>query len=441
MMTQHQTKDDTFETCLCQIWDQRESEQDRIKSLRQMAWEKFSEMGLPKGREETFRYVSLKKLYAKRCQEITQSHLSKEAIAPYILPECLQSVMVFINGSYSPELSTLSALPLNIVGSSLNDAFATYGTFIQNHWIKNIKEEKDPFALLNLALHSNAAFLYIPPKSTLKQPLQILSIINSEDQAALILPRWQLFLGNNSQAEIVTRQVTLSGQGNISISSFDIVIEENSHLKLTQVTSEDREDSWCLESGRALLKKDSTLNTVELMKGGEATRRDWRVQLAGENSEANLNGLGLFAGKNEGHVHILMEHQAPHCRSMQFYKNVLRDSSRSSFEGKIYVHQPAQKTDAFQLNNNLLLSDAAQAFTKPNLEIFTDDVKASHGATMGQLDEEQMFYLRARGLDQKLAQNLLIRGFCSEIIDKITLKSINQEIGRAAAQYISEEIR
>lgn len=146
----------------------------------------------------------------------------------------------------------------------------------------------------------------------------------------------------------------------------------------------------------------------------------------------------MLADKREAHTHIFMEHQAPHCRSFQLFKSVLNDFSRSSFEGKIMVRQAAQKTEAFQLNNNLLLSDHAHADSKPNLEIFADDVKASHGATVGQLDIDQLFYMKTRGFSDQAAKNLLIFGFCEQVVEMITLPSLREEISARTRHYLTK---
>ena len=155
-----------------------------------------------------------------------------------------------------------------------------------------------------------------------------------------------------------------------------------------------------------------------MTEGAKTVREDYKIALNGENGEADLNGLWVLKEKNECHVNVMIEHVAPHCRSNQLFKGVLDDFARSSFEGKIWVRKEAQKTDAFQLNNNLLLSDHANADSKPNLEIFADDVKASHGSTMGQVDEEQLFYLKTRGFSKEVAEKFLVRAFCQEVLQK-----------------------
>jgi Fe-S cluster assembly protein SufD len=177
---------------------------------------------------------------------------------------------------------------------------------------------------------------------------------------------------------------------------------------------------------------------VSVTDGAASVRQDFQVALKGENGEAFLNGVWMLKEKREAHVHVIVDHQAPNCHSNQMFKGVLDDNSRSSFEGKILVRSEAQKTDAYQLNNNLLLSNACLAQSKPNLEIFADDVKASHGSTVGQLNKEQLMYMRMRGIPEKEARALLVFGFMEQIIEMITIPSILDKAVAAAIHYLKK---
>jgi Fe-S cluster assembly protein SufD len=187
------------------------------------------------------------------------------------------------------------------------------------------------------------------------------------------------------------------------------------------------------------LKKESKLHSYFATFGSPGFRRDYSVALLGERSEAHLKGLTALGGKAESHIHVHMDHIAPLCQSRQFFKNVLIEKGRSSFTGKIYVRRPAQKTEAYQLNKNLLLSDLATANTKPNLEIFADDVKASHGATVAQLDEDQLFYLRTRGIPCSEAKGLLTMGFCQEILEDIPVPSLRNTLSLWCRSFLLEQ--
>lgn len=244
----------------------------------------------------------------------------------------------------------------------------------------------------------------------------------------LMHPRILLFAGSQSQIEMVATTAALSGDGWCSNGVIDLSIEEGAQVHLSQTSVQEPENSWHFEALRAVLKRDSKLVAVSATDGSQTVRHDYRVALAGENAEGLLNGMWHLKGKREAHSHVLMEHEAAHCRSMQLFKGALHDRSRSSFEGKIYVHSEAQKTDAFQLNQNILLDEGANADSKPNLEIFADDVKASHGSTVGRLDPEQIHYMQTRGISEAEAKKLLVEGYCREVIDMIPVASLRKKL-------------
>jgi Fe-S cluster assembly protein SufD len=237
---------------------------------------------------------------------------------------------------------------------------------------------------------------------------------------------------------LISTQKNLATSGYFVNQVSEFVIDEGAHVHYTQVLCDEHPQAWHLDAVRATLKRDSTLKTVCVTEGSTTVRTDYKIALTGENAEALLNGVCMLSDKREAHAHIFMEHQAPFCRSFQLFKSVLNDFSRSSFEGKIMVRQAAQKTEAFQLNNNLVLNDHAHADSKPNLEIFADDVKASHGATVGQLDADQLFYMKTRGFSDAEAKNLLVYGFCEQVIEMIPLPSLREEISAKARKYLTK---
>lgn len=357
---------------------------DPLVHVRKKGWDRFNEIGLPRPKQEAFQYLLKQPLFPKLAQR--KSGVTRE-----------KKGLVFVDGffeePFSQAPSPLICLPLDV-------AIRSYGLFLQNRLANGLKEEMDPFMALNGAFQGRGAFLYVPPKC--KAALHLTQVHTSDEMAS---PRFHLYLGRGAQLEIVQKTEGKSGFCN---SAFDFVLDEGSQFIFCD------EGEGHFQAIRATLKRDSKFKAVLL---GNEIRRSIHVQLAEENSEAELFGLAQLDGSGEAHIHATVEHMAPHTRSRQHFKSVVRDQSRFSFEGKIHVWPVAQKTEAYQLNNNLILSDAASANAKPNLEIFADDVKASHGATVGQLDEGQLFYLRSRGLSLEQAKEWLIQGFCKEILD------------------------
>jgi Fe-S cluster assembly protein SufD len=377
---------------------QRACHADPFKALRQKAWDHFLELGLPDKKNEAFHYVPLKALYEKK-------FAFKESSSQEKIPNAL----VFINGAFRPDLSDLKALPPQIVVLPILDGMRAYGTFLQNRLGKLLREESDPFSVLNMALYPQGVLVYVPPKIVLENPIKCVMI---SDEGTFAFPRIQLFVASDSQVTWVTE---VRGQG-WSNGVIDIALEDSSRFHYYDTT--ENFQGWCFHHLRATLKRKSELESTTLTMAEGVCRSSFRVGLHGEEARATLQGLWKLDGKSQAHTHVVMQHHAPACYSLQKFKGVVADTAQSSFEGKIWVRDIAQKTEAYQVNHNLLLSDYATAYTKPNLEIFADDVKASHGATVAQIDDDQLFYLKSRGLPASVAKELLIEGFCREILGK-----------------------
>lgn len=372
-------------------------------------WEQFERKGLPTRDDEVFRYVKLRKLYA---QEFAEAEKETALSLPG------KNAIVFINGRFSPGHSTLQGESKKITILPLEEGFRSYGTFLNNQMLRTEKTEGDPFAILNGALSEQGAFVYIPPKTLLSEPLEILYLFDAKEQGVLASPRVHFFIGAHAHVKIYAKHRTLNGKRYFCNQYNEFSLEEGARVSLYQSDVGAGAHAWVLQAMRAYLKKDAFFDCTGFTAGAQTVRNDYKVFLTGENAEVSLNGLALLKDWKEAHTNVWIQHQAPHCRSQQLFKSVVDDHATTSFEGKIYVESEAQKTDAFQLNNNLLLSEHAHAYSKPNLEIFADDVKASHGATCGQLNKEQLFYLQARGLGEEEAREILIACFAEEVLSK-----------------------
>jgi len=369
---------------------------DILHNWRKKAWDRFQEIGLPRSRQEAFQYVQLKHIL-----------FPKPAERPEIKEIPSSEGLYFIDGYFQK-----ARLPSPLVCLPLDEAMRTYGIFLQNRLTRTLKEEADPFAALNGALQGQGAFLYVPPHCHVKDPIEIHHLLSSSKTAS---PRLHVYL--NKGSSITFLQNTQSESHGFCNALIDVALDEGAELNF-QETQTFKSSCTYFQTLRATLKRDAKLKTLSFSQGAELARSSIQVQLLEENSEAELQGLSHLRDSLQNHTHIVVEHIAPHCRSRQHFKNILEDKSKSSFQGKILVRSTAQKTESYQLNNNLLLSDEASANSKPNLEIFADDVKASHGATITQLNPEEIFYLRSRGLTQNEAENWLIHGFSHELIDQ-----------------------
>lgn len=396
---------------------------DALKPFRQKGFQRMVNLGLPVKSHEAFRYVSLRELYLASFDFSNETSLDKSLVEGAILPECKHSHLIFVDGHFSPALSDVSALPPQLVVLPLEQAFSSHASFLQNQLMRSLKDEKDPFALLNISLHGKGVFFYLPPKIEASVPVQCLHVVTGSNPR-FVASRLNIVLGAQSKMRWIASYHSLhSDVSHLMTPATEISLDEGASLNWLNVLDA-MPAGWHLESVRAVLKKNARLDAFSVTTGAKANRQSYRVELKGENSEANLNGLWMLSKNRTAHTHAIVEHEAPHTRSMQLFKGVLNDVSQSSFEGKILVRPEAQKTEAYQLNNNLILSQGALAYSKPNLEVFADDVKASHGATVSQLDDEQLFYLSTRGIGEIEARKLLIGGFCREMIERIPYPSL-----------------
>ncbi len=397
-----------------------ESQSDAAKKMRDKCWQRFLELGVPTKKHEDFQFMDFGKL------EDMQYQMAKNNVE-YALEPATAPRIVFVNGYFRADLSDVSMLPKGCVLMSLNQAFKSYSVLLANRFTKHVLEDVDPFAVLNAAQYADGAFFYLPPKLECKQPIELLSIIDTDDEQCWIMPRLHMFVGKFTEAQLVASTKFVKGDKSFYNAVFDFELEDEAKLAFTHADLAGASThSFRFDAFRATLKRNSSFKAIQLTDS-EKSRRDWCVWLAGEAAEADLSGLWFLDGKKETHTNVSIEHQEPHTQSMQLFKGILDEESLSSFQGRIHVRKKAQKTQAYQLNNNLVLSNQASANSKPNLEIFADDVKASHGATVGQLDQEQLFYLKTRGMDLTLARGLLIRGFCQEVLAKVSNVAIRQE--------------
>lgn len=375
---------------------------DAMSAWRKKYWDRFRDLGSLELKQEAFQYIPLQNLILPKA--------AKKVPDIKIKPSQYPLSIVFIDGFFSPEYSRL---PEDVVCLPLDDAMRSYGVFLQNRMVRTIKEELDPFAALNGAFQGQGAFLYLPPKTEISSPVHIEHIFTGSD---MVTPRLMLYLGKQSRLQVIQHWHTEVEEMHFANAHLDAVLDEGADLCFKNI-QKSAPKTHLFHSLRASVKRDANFTFRLYSEGAGVSRHSVKVHLHEENARALLQGLTQLNHHNHSHVHASVEHLAPYTRSRQHFKALLDGKSCSSFEGKIYVHPCAQKTESYQLNNNLLLSDEATAYAKPNLEIFADDVKASHGATVSQLDEESLFYLCSRGIQKPQARQFLIQSFIQELAD------------------------
>jgi Fe-S cluster assembly protein SufD len=377
---------------------------------RELFWRRFEEIG---GFKELARGYLGNRLDLLLSQKMTAPvHVKKnEGVVK-------ERSLVFIDGFFAQELSSFP----EAVVLPIKDAYQTYSSFIESRIQRTVAREKSPLAVLNGALAVGAVFVYVPAHTVIEGTVEIIQLYSNRETFTLASPRIQMVVGKQSQLKLIMRQSTDTLL--CCNQAVDIQLEEGARVEFLNIFP-GCEEGFLFDTLRATLKAHSSLEGYILSKGAKACIRDYHVELLGEGAEARVKAALYLPLKRQEQVDILMEHKAARCISDQHIKQVGHESSRHSFSGTIYVHKAAKETMSYQKHGALLLHPTAFSATQPKLEIFTDEVKASHGATVGQLHKESLFYLISRGIPKEIARALLIEAHLREITDSIILSEVN----------------
>ena len=372
----------------------------------------------PTTRSEAWKYTRLGKISNKKfnvqkgdISDISKFRVSKEA-----------TTLVFVNGFLDASLSS-DEIPNGIEFKSITNSTIEFG--------KNLKLENEIFHSLNTAYATDGVCIHINEKTILDKPLQVIYILTGEHTVANL--RNVIICEKNAQAEVIQGFFTENAKESFTNVVSEIVVEENAHLTLNKIQYED-ESCYQVATEQVDQHKNSTFTINTITLNGALVRNNLNIEVNGENCTTNLNGAYLLKGNQHVDNHTLVDHKVAHCESHELYKGVVNDKATAVFNGKVFVRKDAQKINAFQSNANVLLSDDSTVNSKPELEIYADDVKCSHGSTTGQLDEEAVFYLRARGLSEKSARKLMISAFINDVIEKIQ----NEEVKLFVIQLLQE---
>jgi len=388
-----------------------------LKKLREDAFARFCETGFPTTHDEDWRFTNVSPI-AKTAFQLPAGaqQVSREALAAYDLPGAACQ-LVFVNGRFARELSSIRDLS-GVRINGLADELSTNPAALESHLGRYLNLERDAFAALNTAFLNDGAYVHIAKGKVLEQPIHLLFVSTSADAPLMTHPRNLIVAEDESQIAIVEDYVSLSGGTAFCNTATELVAGESavvSHYMLER----EHTDAFNVSTLRIQQARSANVSTHSILLGGGLVRNNVHPVLAGEGGECLINGLFIGAGKQHLDNYMLVEHAQPHCESRQFYNGILDGHAHGVFHGRIIVHRDAQKTDAKQTNRNLLLSDDAQIDTKPQLEIYADDVKCTHGATIGQIEENALFYLRSRGIDEASARKLLLLAFANECLDRM----------------------
>jgi Fe-S cluster assembly protein SufD len=414
-------------------------------ALRREGYEQFAHAGFPTTHDEDWRFTNVSGIAKSRFEIARDASLITNADLERFGAAAFDCCLVFVNGKFSPRLSRIPAMPKGVKFGALADQFADRNPEVQEHLGKYLNFRRDAFAALNTAFIEDGAFLHVPRNTVVERPIYLLYISAPGAAPLMEHPRNLLIVEENSQATIVEDYVSLDGEAAESHPAFSNAVTELvagacavvSHTMIVR----ESERTFNVSTLRIQQARGSNVSTHSVLLGGELVRNNVHPVLAGEGAECLINGLFMANGRQHMDNYMLVEHASPHCNSRQFYNGILNGNAHGVFHGRIIVHKDAQKTDAKQTNRNLLLCDDAQIDTKPQLEIYADDVKCTHGATIGQVDETALFYLRSRGLDEVSAKHLLLQAFANECLDRMQPGPARDHVQRLVAEWLPETTR
>ena len=407
---------------------------DWLVELRRAAFDRFVELGLPGPRHEDWRSTSIKPITDTSYQLAGPGArgLTTETLEAHTFEAVANARLVFVDGHLNPEQSEVHDLPDGVIVCSIAEAIRDHADLVRAHLAKHvdITESTDAFAALNTAMIEDGIFVYLPQGVVVDKPMRMLSFSSCSDEALVTHPRVLVIAEPNSQATFVETYGSACDCTAWVNKVAEISVADGANVQHYMLEREN-ELSVNVSTLRATVGRDATFESHRAIFGGGLVRNNVHAKLAGQGSHASLNGV--YATRNSQHVdnQMRIEHAAPNTTSNQLYKGILNDKSSAIFTGRIVVDPVAQKTDAVQTCRNLLLSDTAKAQAKPQLEIFADDVKCTHGATTGQIDDDAMFYAKARGIDPELARSMLTYAFAHEVLDHMRIDSVRTLLERA----------
>jgi Fe-S cluster assembly protein SufD len=413
---------------------------DWLEPIRRGALDRFSHTGFPAPRDEEWRFTPITPIVQTswRPAEALSEEITREQLAPFVFGHAEWSTLVFVNGDYTPALSTVGSLPRGVVASNLSDALPTLGELGRRHFARYARIEDSPFTALNTAFFRDGGFVHVPAGVDLTLPIHLVFVTTGESAGTVIHPRNLIVVERNARASIVESYVTLApGVRYWTNPVTEVWTGANSWVEHTRIQRES-EAAYHVATTQAEVSRDSHYRSFSMAMGAALARHNMNARLADQYAEALLYGLYITHGDQLVDNHTVLYHDHPHGHSWEIYKGILDGRSRAVFNGKVFVKPEAQKTDAKQTNRNLVLSDFAKVDTKPQLEIFADDVKCTHGATVGQLDDIALFYAQSRGLPAAEARRLLTYAFAAEVIEEVALEPVRTELNRLLLERLDE---
>ncbi|MDG1042294.1 MAG: Fe-S cluster assembly protein SufD [Flavobacteriaceae bacterium] len=410
-----------------------------VHNMRAEAIKRFENKGFPVKKDEAWKYTSLGKVLKHDFSVFPkiESTIEYKDVQPYFINDIDSYKIVFVDGKYASHLSETTHDGIDICLMSAALTKPKYRLVIENYF--NKIAEKDSITSLNTAFSIEGAYIHITKNKLVEKPIQIIHFSTGNEAALLLQPRNLIVVDENAHVQIIERHQSLTDNPTLTNCVTEIFADKRGIVDYYKVQN-DKENASLIDSTFIDQKRDSHVSVHTFSFGGKLTRNNLNFYQNGEYIDSTLNGVTIIGNKQHVDHNTLVHHIEPNCESHQDYKGIFSDSSIGVFNGKVLVNKEAQKTNAFQSNNNLLVNDKASINTKPQLEIFADDVKCSHGCTIGQLDENALFYLRARGIPEKEATALLMYAFANNVLESVKIPQLKNRINKLIAHKLGVNI-
>lgn len=405
-----------------------------LDKVREKGLERLADAEFPTNRTEDWRQVDLRPLTRNTFTHPAEGHsVTRDSLSAYLMEECVNSTIVFVNGRFDASLSDVSGLPEGVEVARFADLTEKHAEIAGKWLTKAAQYENDPFVPFNAAQLQDGVFVHVKKEINSEVPIHILNVNTSDQEDFFTTPRTLIVAERHSDITIVEDFVGLGKNRYFTGSVTESILGDESHITHVKI-QRDSKNAIHISRTAAYQGRGSNYNSYTISIGAALFRNEPKALVDAENAHATLDGLVMVTDDQVSDTHSVMDHLKANCTSHQLHKVVALGNGKSVFNGKIFVRQDSQKIDAFQENRNLLLSQDAEVFTKPQLEIFADDVKCSHGATIGQLSQDEMFYLMSRGLSREASMEILTYGYALEVIENLPLKSVRDQLEKKISE-------
>ena len=420
------------------LFNQIEQLKSTLSSERAEALSQFLAAGFPTKKDEEYKYTDLSEAVNKQYSLAPKQefNITKEQLDQLHLGEEHFDFIVFVNGKFQKALSKISVENAEFL--TLNNAFSSNKDLVEKYF-NQIKPKNTAFTALNDALYSDGFFLFVPKNTVIEKPIHLFYISENQDENIFYTTRNLLIVEEGAKVEVIESHHNFDETYTFTNSVTEIFVGKNAKADWHKLQN-DSQTTYLIDSTFAKQERDSLATVNTFAFGGKLVRNNLDFIHTGENINSFMNGITIIGNEQLVDHHTAVHHNEPNCESYQNYKGVFKDKAHGVFNGKVFVNKIAQKTNAYQQNNNILLSEGATIDTKPQLEIFADDVKCSHGCTVGQLNDEALFYLRARGISKKEAQALLLYAFANDAMENIDIEPLKLKVAKLLAEKLEVNI-